>query len=375
MIYLDNNATTKIAPEVLDEMMPYLTENYGNPSSLHSFGGKLYHKISDAREKVAALIGAEPEEIIFTSGGAESNNTAIASALKTATSKKHIVTTEVEHNTVKNVVEYANGESCTATIIPVLPTGELDIPAFHRAMADDVAIASIMMANNETGVVFPIGELFNSYSRSQTILHVDAVQAVGKIPINVKEIGADMLSISGHKIHAPKGVGALYVRNGCQYHPFILGGGHENCKRSGTENVASIIGLGKACEMAMDNLKQPQNQVSKLQELRDKLERELINRFPRAIVNGRATLRVPNTCSISFPDIQGDTLLRKLDSKGICASARSACSSGASEPSHVLSAMKVPANMIDSTIRFSLSNYTTEQEIDDVVTAIERIMQ
>ena len=374
MIYLDNNATTKIAPEVLDEMMPYLTENYGNPSSLHSFGGKLYNKINDAREKVAALIGAEPEEIIFTSGGTEGNNTAIASALKTAPNKKHIITTQVEHNTVKNFIENATGESYTATILPVLPSGELDIKAFHKAMENDVAIASIMMANNETGVIFPIEELFSGYSDKQTIFHVDAVQAAGKIPINVKETGADMLSISGHKIHAPKGVGALYVRNGCEFNPYFIGGGHENCRRSGTENVASIIGLGKACEMAMDNLKQSKNQPSRIKRLRDKLEAELINRFPTATINGSSTLRVPNTCSISFPDIDGNEILRKLDGEGICASARSACSSGASEPSHVLSAMKVPANMIDGTIRFSLSSYTTEQEVDDAILAMEKIL-
>ncbi|MBF0329669.1 MAG: cysteine desulfurase NifS [Nitrospirae bacterium] len=363
-IYFDNNATTPVAPEVFDAMLPYLTEYYGNPSSMHTFGGQLHKKVEEARFKVAELIGAEPEEIIFTSCGTESDNTALMNAVEVSGGKRHIVTTRVEHPAVMNFAKHLARKSYRSTFLPVDSLGSLDMQAFAKALDDDTAIVSIMYANNETGVIFPIAAMGAILRERGIIFHSDAVQAAGKIPINVKELPVDMLSLSGHKIHASKGIGALYVRKGTRFYPYVIGGHQERGRRAGTENVASIIGLGKACELAKGDIK---NESKYLSGLRDKLEKALLKNCPDARINGDIQNRLPNTTNISFEYIEGEAILLRLDEQGVCASSGSACSSGSLEPSHVLRAMGVPFNLIHGSIRFSLSRYNTEAEVDKVI--------
>jgi cysteine desulfurase len=363
-IYLDNNATTPVAPEVLDEMLPYLRDLYGNPSSMHTFGGQLHKKIEEARAKVAALIGADIEEIIFTSCGTESDNTAIMSAIESYPQKRHVITTRVEHPAVRSFCKHLERKGYRVTFLPVDSLGRLNMEAFRKALDDDTAVVSIMYANNETGVIFPIQELGEILKERKILFHTDAVQTVGKIPIDVKTLPVDMLSLSGHKLHAPKGVGALYVRKGTRFYPYIIGGHQENGRRAGTENVASLIGLGKACELAMQNL---DKEIIYLSSLRDKLERTLLQNCPDARVNGDTEHRLPNTTNISFEYVEGEAILLRLNEYGICASSGSACTSGSLEPSHVLRSMGVPFTCIHGSIRFSLSRYNTEDEIDRVI--------
>lgn len=363
-IYLDNNATTPVAPEVIDEMLPYLRDLYGNPSSMHTFGGQLYRKIEDARARVAALINAQPEEIIFTSCGTESDNTAIMSAVDIFPAKKHIITTRVEHPAVLNFSKHLSRKGFGVTYLPVDRLGRLDIEAFQKILDNDTAIVSIMYANNETGVIFPIQKIGEIMRERRIIFHTDAVQAVGKIPIDVKTLPVDMLSLSGHKLHAPKGVGALYVRRGTRFYPYIIGGHQERGRRAGTENVASIIGLGKACELALQHL---DKETVYLGNLRDKLEKALLQKCPDARVNGDVENRLPNTTNISFEYVEGEAILLRLDEYGICASSGSACTSGSLEPSHVLRAMGTPFTAIHGSIRFSLSRYNTETDIERVI--------
>jgi cysteine desulfurase len=363
-IYFDNNATTAISPEVLDEMLPYLGEFYGNPSSSHSFGRNLHYAMQQAREKVASLIGAEPEEIIFTSCGTESDNAAITSAVRVDQKKTHIISTRVEHPAVLNCVKQLERNGYNATYVPVDEAGRFDMDTFMDAIDDDTAMATIMYANNETGVVFPIAEI-GAICRERGIpFHTDAFQAVGKVPIDVKELGVDMLSMSGHKLHAPKGIGALYVRKGCAFSPYLTGGHQEFGYRAGTENVASIVALGKACELASENLEYERSTVGGL---RDFLESNLKNRCSGILINGCGTDRLYNTLNLSIPDVDSEILLNRLDRYGICASAGSACSSYSSEPSHVLRAMGVPDAAIHGSIRFSLSRYTTVEEVNTVI--------
>lgn len=371
-IYLDNNATTKIAPEVLDEMNPYLTDYYGNPSSMHTFGGKLHSKIEEARAKVAELIGAEAEEIVFMSCGTESDNTALMAAAESFPQKRHLVTTRVEHPAVFNFVKHLARKGYRVTFLPVDNAGRLDMDAFSKAFDDDTAVVSVMYANNETGVVFPVEEIGEVLRERKILFHTDAVQAVGKVPIDVKNLHVDMLSLSGHKLHAPKGVGALYVRKGTRFYPYIIGGHQENGRRAGTENIASIIGLGKACELVAKNL---QNEIFDLGKLRDKLEGNLLKNCPDVRINGDIEHRLPNTTNISFEYVEGEAILLRLNEYGICASSGSACTSGSLEPSRVLRAMGTPFTAIHGSIRFSLSRYNTEDEIDTVLDIVPRIIK
>ncbi|HAY40618.1 MAG TPA: cysteine desulfurase NifS [Desulfobacteraceae bacterium] len=372
VIYVDNNATTKVAPEVLEEMLPYFNEYYGNPSSMHTFGGMVEHKIVESRERLAKLLGASPEEIIFTSCGTESDSTAIRAAILSNPRKKHIVTSRVEHPAVKNLYEYLSKNGYRATFVPVDRKGRLDLDYLYKNLDEDTAIVSIMWANNESGVIFPIEEIGRVLKEKGIVFHTDAVQAVGKIPIDLKNTAVDMLSISGHKLHGPKGVGALYVRKGTKYSPFLIGGHQEKGRRGGTENVASIIGLGKASELAAANLS---DESIKVKPLRDKLEAELLNRIPNSMVNGDRDHRLPNTTSIAFEYVEGEAILLMMDEFGICASSGSACTSGSLEPSHVLRAMGVPFTAAHGSIRFSLSVYNTEEEIDVIIEKLPPIIE
>jgi cysteine desulfurase len=371
-IYLDNNATTKIAPEVFNEMTPYLTDLYGNPSSMHTFGGSISNKIEEARERVAVLIGAEPDEIIFTSCGTESDNTALMSAVESYPQKRHIITTRVEHPAVFNFAKHLARKGFRITFLPVDSSGRFDMDAFSKAIDDDLAVVSVMYANNETGVIFPVEEIGKSLRERRIIFHTDAVQAVGKLPIDVKKLPVDMLSLSGHKLHAPKGVGALYVRRGTRFYPYIIGGHQENGRRAGTENIASIIGLGKACELAAKNI---DKEIIYLNTLRDKLERSLLELCPDTRVNSDRENRLPNTTNVSFEYVEGEAILLRLNEYGICASSGSACTSGSLEPSRVLRAMGVPFTAIHGSIRFSLSRYNTEDEIDKVIEIMPKIIK
>jgi cysteine desulfurase len=371
-IYLDNNATAAVAPEVTEAMLPFLREFYGNPSSMHIFGGQLHRKVEAARAQVAALIGAEPGEIIFTSCGSESDNTALMSAAETFPGKRHIITTRVEHPAVLNFAKHLARKGYRVTYIPVDSLGRLEMDTFMKALDDNVAIVSIMHANNETGVIFPIEEIGAILKERGILFHTDAVQTVGKIPINVREMPLDMLSLSGHKLHAPKGIGALYVRKGTRFYPYMIGGHQEHGRRAGTENVPSIIALGKACELAMENIRQEAEHVAKL---RDKLEKALLEKCTDTRINGDTVNRLPNTTNISFEYVEGEAILLRIDRYGICASSGSACTSGALEPSHVLRAMGVPYTAIHGSIRFSLSRYNTEAEIDKVIELVPPIIK
>ncbi|MDM8539560.1 cysteine desulfurase NifS [Desulfococcaceae bacterium HSG9] len=370
-IYVDNNATTAVAPEVLDAMMPYLTELYGNPSSTHSFGGNVEHAIKAAREQVAALIGASPEEIIFTSCGTESDNTAIQAAISANPDKKHIVTTRVEHPAIKNMYEHLSKQGFRVTFVPVDRKGRLDMDFLYDSLTEGTALVSVMWANNESGVIFPINEISHEVRSRGIAFHTDAVQAAGKTPINVADTGADLLSLSGHKIHAPKGIGILYIRRGVAFSPFLIGGHQERGRRGGTENVASIVGIGKACELAKTNLDEMDTRV---RYLRDKLEQGLLDGTPKSTVNGIREQRLPSTTSIGFDAVEGEAILLMMDALGICASSGSACTSGSLEPSHVLRAMGVPFTSAHGSIRFSLSHYNTEEEIDFIVEKLPPII-
>lgn len=371
-IYLDNNATTQVAPEVLDAMMPYFQKFYGNPSSAHRFGGQVAGHIRDAREKVAALIGAGADEILFTSCGSESDNSAIISALNTEKEKTHIVTSRVEHPAIKSLCDHLKKQDYRITEIPVDKEGRLDMEKYAESLTPDTALVSLMWANNETGVIFPVEKAARMAKERDILFHTDAVQAAGKISINMKESSIDMLSLSGHKLHGPKGIGVLYVKKGTRFSPFLIGGHQERGRRGGTENTASIIGLGKACELAAINMEEENNRVK---QLRDKLEQDIIGLVPNTHVNGGEVERLPNTSNISFEFVEGEAILLLMDEFGICASSGSACTSGSLQPSHVLRAMGVPFTMAHGSIRFSLSIYNTADEIDFVVEKMPPIIE
>ena len=370
-IYLDNNATSKTAEEVTEEMTPYFCKLYGNPSSMHSFGGQIGRRIRLAREKIAALLGCDPTEIIFTSGGTESDNTAIKGVLAAVPNKRRIITTRVEHPAILSTCRELGNYGYTAVELGVDSKGQLDLAELEERIDEDTALVTIMYANNETGVIFPIEEITKIVKNKGAIFHTDAVQAVGKIPINLAQSRIDLLSLSGHKLHGPKGVGVLYVRKGTRLSPFMLGGHQEAGRRAGTENVPGIIGLGKACQLAANNLKEENNRVKYL---RDKLEEAILKTCPGASVNGDRQNRLPNTANISFEYIEGEAILLMLDRYGICASSGSACTSGSLEPSHVLRAMGVPFTSAHGSIRFSLSRYNTEEEIDFVTEKMPEIV-
>ena len=371
-IYLDNNATTQVAEEVLDAMLPYFRDLYGNPSSMHTFGGQVGRKIRAAREQAAALIGAQPEEIIFTSCGTESDNAAVRSALTAHPDRRHVLTSRVEHPAVKSLCANLSTQGYRITELPVDKDGILDMAPYERALTPDTAIVSLMWANNETGVLFPVEKAAELATERGILFHTDAVQAVGKIPINMRANAIDMLSISGHKLHAPKGIGILYVRKGTKFSPFLIGGHQEKERRGGTENTPSIIGLGRACELAARNM-ETENRMVLL--LRDKLETEILTRIPNSRVNGTRLYRLPNTTNISFEFVEGEAILLLMDDYGICASSGSACTSGSLQPSHVLRAMGVPFTMAHGSIRFSLSIYNTEEEIHFVIEKLPSIIE
>lgn len=374
VVYVDNNATTAVAKEVFEAMVPYLNEKYGNPSSMHTFGGKIRRDVELARERVAELIGAEdPSEIIFTSCGTESDNTAIISTLRAYPQKRHIITTKVEHAAVLNLCQYLEREGYRVTYLDVDREGLIDLGQLREEISPDTAIITVMSANNETGVIFPIEEIAKIAQEHNIVFHTDAVQAVGKIPLKVKDIeGISLLSLSGHKLHAPKGVGALYVRKGVRFQPLIIGGHQERNRRAGTENVASIIGLGVACELSEKFMDEENTRVKAL---RDKLEDGILSRISNTRVNGGKEKRLPNTTNIGFEFVEGEAILLMLDEKGICASSGSACTSGSLTPSHVLRAMGVPFTYIQGSIRFSLSRYNTEEDIDYILKELPPIIE
>ncbi|MBU1565397.1 MAG: cysteine desulfurase NifS [Proteobacteria bacterium] len=375
VIYMDNNATTRVAPEVVEAMMPFLTESYGNPSSMHTFGGLVGQSIKDARCNVASLLGAEPEEITFTSCGTESDSTAILSALRTFPEKRHIVTTRVEHPAVKNLcenLETVTGHKYRVTRLKVDAEGMLDMAEYEASLTEDTAIVSVMWANNETGVIFPVAEMAKMAKQRGILFHTDAVQAVGKIAIDLKRLDIDFLSLSGHKLHAPKGVGVLYIKRGTLFVPFMEGGHQEHGRRGGTENVASIVGLGRACELAAEKMV---DENSRVKQLRDRLEGNLLEIIPKSMLNGHKTERLPNTANISFEYVEGEAILLHMNQHGICASSGSACTSGSLEPSHVLRAMGVPFTAAHGSIRFSLSVYNTVDEVDLVIAKMPAIIE
>lgn len=371
-IYVDNNATTRVAPEVVEAMLPYFSDYYGNPSSMHTFGGTVGQYINEARSKLAALLGASPEEIVFTSCGTESDSTAVMATLRSYPDKKHIITSRVEHPAIKNLYEYLAKTGYRVTFVPVDSKGLLDMDFLVSSLSKDTAIASFMWANNETGVVFPIDEIAAILSERGIVLHTDAVQAVGKVPIDVRKTRVDMLSLSGHKLHAPKGIGALYVRKGTKFSPFLIGGHQEKGRRGGTENAASIIGLGRASEFVAAHMEEENTRV---RALRDKLETQLTQKIPSTFINGDRQQRLPNTSSIAFEFVEGESILLLMNEFGICASSGSACTSGSLEPSHVLRAMGVPFTAAHGTIRFSLSIYNTESDIDTIIEKLPPIIE
>ncbi len=360
-VYFDNNATTKVAEEVLEEIRPLFCELYGNPSSMHTFGGQIGRKVAKAREQAAALLGCEPSEIVFTGCGTESDNAAIKGTLAATPHKRKVITTRVEHPAVLTVCRDLENQGYTVVELSVNRQGRLDLAELEEHLDDDTALVTIRYANNETGMIFPIDRIAELVTGKGVVFHTDAVQAVGKIPLNLSKSDIDLLSLSGHKLHAPKGVGILYVRKGTRLSPYMLGGHQEAGRRAGTENVPGIVGLGKACELAAENL---QAENSKVKYLRDKLENVLLKKCPDCRLNGDTEDRLPNTFNISFEYIEGEAILLMLDKSGICASSGSACTSGSLEPSHVLRAMGVPFTAAHGSIRFSLSRYNTEEEVD-----------
>lgn len=364
VIYMDNNATTRVAPEVVQAMTPYLTEFYGNPSSMYTFGGQVGAAVRTAREQVGALIGAQPEELLFTSCGTESDNTAIRSALRVNPGKRHLITTRVEHPAVLSLCKILEKEGYVVTYLSVDSRGWIDLDELRHAIREDTAIVSIMYANNETGTIFPVEEAGAIVKERGVLFHVDAVQAVGKISIDMRKSNIDLLALSGHKLHAPKGVGALYVRRGIPFRAFLVGGHQEKNRRGGTEAVPSLVGLGRAAELAREHIHIENTQV---RALRDKLEQGLLSAAPDARLNGHPLHRLPNTANISFEYVEGEAILLLLNQFNICASSGSACTSGSLEPSHVLRAMGVPYTAAHGSVRFSLSRYNTEDEVDFVL--------
>ena len=371
-IYFDNNATTKIDPLVLKEMMPFLTDYYGNPSSMHKFGGQVSSHIAKARHQIASLLNAQPDEIIFTAGGTESDNTAIYSALEAQPGKKHIITTRVEHPAILNVCRHLEQRNYDITYLGVDDKGQLDLDELRNALRPDTALVTIMYANSETGVIFPMNEIARIVKERGIMLHTDAVQAVGKIEINLQKLPVDYLSLSGHKIHGPKGIGAMYVRKGASFRPHMRGGHQEGGRRAGTENTAAIVGLGKAAELAQLSMEIENTGV---RHMRDVLEKKLLKTIPDAIINGDVDSRLPNTTNISFKHVEGEAILLMMDGHGIAASSGSACTSGSLEPSHVLRAMGVPFTYAHGSIRFSLSRFNTDKEVSVVVKELPPIIK
>ena len=372
MIYFDNNATTSLDPDVLEAMLPFLRENYGNPSSAYSFGKRVAQAVHHAREQLADLLGCEPSELIFTSCGTESDNSAIQSAIQLDPDRRHLVTSKVEHSAIVKHAETMARRGYEVTWLSVNPDGLIDLRELENAIRPDTAIVSLIWANNETGVLFPIEEAAAICRAKGTLFHTDAVQAVGKIPIDLRKSAIQFLSLSGHKLHAPKGVGALYVNRRTRFNPYLIGGGQENKKRGGTENTASIVGLGVAAELAGVHLSEENAEV---RALRDAFEEGILNRIPNVQVNGHRTLRLPNTSNLAIEGIDSEGMLMLLDQKGICCSAGSACTAGSLEPSHVLRAMGCSTDRARGSLRFSFSRLNTPDEVRQALEIIPRLVQ
>ena len=368
--YFDNNATTRVAPEVIEAMLPFLTEMWGNPSSAYSFGHKVAKHIDGAREKTAALIHADPREILFTSCGTESINTALNSALILHPGKRHVVTTAVEHSATLKFCETIQKRGYEVTFLPVESDGSLDLHLLEKSIRPDTAIVSMMLANNETGVIFPIEEVAAICASKGTLCHTDAVQTPGKLKLDVKAMGVDFLSLSAHKLHAPKGVGLLYVKKRTKFTPYLIGGHQERGRRGGTENVASIVAFGRAAELAMTHL---QDENTRVRELRDRLERTVLRTIPNTARNG-GNPRLPNTANIAFDFVEAEAILMLLDQAGICASSGSACTTGSLDPSHVLTAMGLSPMRARGSVRFSLGIYNTSEEIDYLLEQLPKII-
>ena len=371
-IYLDNNATTRVDPAVVEAMLPFFTEHFGNASSIHAFGSEVGKALKKARGQVQALLGAEHDsEIIFTSCGTESDSTAILSALKAQPERNTVITTVVEHPAILTLCEWLEKEGYIVHKLKVDKKGRIDMDEYKSLLHDRVAVVSVMWANNETGTIFPVEEMAELAAAKGIMFHTDAVQAVGKIPIDLKNSKIDMLSLSGHKLHAPKGIGVLYLRRGCRFRPLLRGGHQERGRRAGTENSASIVALGMACEQAMQHMATENTEVRRL---RDKLEQGILSQITHCFPTGDVSNRLPNTSNIAFEYIEGEAILLLLNKLGIAASSGSACTSGSLEPSHVMRAMGIPYTAAHGTIRFSLSRYNTEAEVDRVIEAVPPII-
>ena len=369
--YLDNNATTRVAPEVVEAMLPFLTEQWGNPSSAYSFGKTVGKAVAEAREKVAALINANPREIIFTSCGTESNNAAINSALTSQPGKRHLITTAVEHSANIKFGESLEKRGCEVTWIPVDRAGQLDVHEIHEAIREDTAVVSVMTANNETGVIYPVEEIAAICRSKGVLFHTDAVQTPGKLKLDVKSMEADYLSLSAHKLHAPKGIGILYVRKGVSFQPYVMGGEQEQGRRGGTENVASMVAFGKAAEIAMASL---DKDLGRIKALRDRMEEGIFNTIEGVSRNGAKEPRLANTSNLSFANCEAGAILLLLDREGICASSGSACTTGSLAPSHVLTAMGLTPELAMGAVRLSLSKYSTDKEIDHLLKKLPEII-
>ena len=372
VIYLDNNATTRTAPEAVSAMLPYFSEYYGNASSIHKFGGRLAKVVEEGRAKVAGFLGSDPSEIIFTSCGTESDNAAILSALDVCPKRRKIVISTVEHPAVLNLGKDLERRGYTVVKIPVDSLGRLDMDRARAMIDENTAVVSVMWANNETGNLYPVEALAELAHRAGALFHTDAVQAAGKVPFKLRDMNIDMLSVSGHKFHAPKGIGALYVRRGVRFRPFVVGGHQERGRRAGTENVPYIVAMGVAAELAMANFEMENTYVRKL---RDDLHNRLIAAIPSVRVNGDVEHRLPNTTNLSFEYIEGESILMHMDIHGICASSGSACTTGSLEPSHVMRAMGVPYTAAHGAIRFSFSRYNTQEDVDAVVEVLPGIIE
>ena len=371
IIYLDNNATTQIDPAVVEEMLPFLSKYYGNPSAGYAFGSQVRDAIETARARVASLVGCTPSEIVFTSCGTEANNTAINSALRFEPRGRHIVTTAVEHSATRRYCEQLEKRGAAVTFAPVDEAGQLDLDAFERAIRPETALLTVMWANNETGVLFPIEQIAEIARRHRVPLHVDAVQAAAKLPIRLADLPIHFCSLSAHKLHGPKGVGALYVNRRSAFAPTLVGGNQEEGRRSGTENVASIVGFGKAAELAAQLMESEQARV---RALRDRFESALLAAVPETQVNGDREIRLPNTSSLSFTGIEAEAALILLDQAGVCCSAGSACHTGSLEASHVLRAMHFSDERIRGSIRFSFSRFNTDADVDRALEIIRRVI-
>lgn len=371
IIYLDNNATTRLDPAVIEEMLPFLTMYYGNPSSGYSFGSQVRRAIDLARQRLAALLGCEPSEIVFTSCGTESNNAAINSALQLDPARQHIVTTAVEHSATARHCDVLSKHGCSVTVVGVDHGGNLDLNELEQAITPETAIISVMWANNETGVIFPIEQIAEIARKNRVLFHTDAVQAVGKISMRLADLPINSLSLSAHKLHGPKGVGALYVNKRSAFRPSVIGGSQENNRRAGTENVASIVALGKAAECAHAALAE---EGTRVRAMRDRFESSLLETVPETFVNGDREKRLPNTTNLSFIGIDSGAALLMLDRHRLCCSAGSACRTGSLEASHVLRAMKLEPDRARASIRFSFGRYNTEAEVDQALECIPQVI-